>query len=175
MAQNTASIEVKGLKETIDKLERVSRRMRQTVARKAVVAAAKVVALQARRNAPRITGTLRRAIFWHYSSKRSKTDQVVVALVRARSGEKEASRRSKSGKRLANRDAFYAGWVEFGHRNVPRKGKGTSIGFRRRAAPTTSRTPPHPFLAPAYLATRHAALAALEQSMRDGLNEATPR
>ena len=185
MAENI-SVEVKGLRETLSKLDRVSVRMRRTVARRSVTAAARVIAVQARANArPRKqTGTLGRAIFSHYSPKRSRIDKLAVALVRARSGKREANRSSKKGLRLASRDAYYAGWVEFGHRIVDKfkgrytdykirgRGRLTGLAMRRREALKTGRkVRAYPFLEPAYLSKRQAALDEMARVMAEGLKE----
>lgn len=168
---------VTGLHEVLGRLASASMKMRRVIARRMVIAGARVFAVRARRNAPRRTGTLRRAIFGHYSPKRSRRDVLMVGLVRVRSGKKEANRKTKGGKRLASRDAFYAGWVEFGHQIVPRAGKARqSIGARRRDARTGGkRVPPHPFLAPAYHSEGAKALAEMERVARSGLEESARR
>lgn len=164
--------EVRGFAEVLGRLATVSTRMRRTVSRKVVVAGARVIAAGARNNAPRRTGTLRRAIFGHYSSKRSRRDVLAVALVRARSGRREANRTNRRGKRLASRDAFYAGWVEFGHDAVPRGSRGRGIATRRRNAKIKAkRVQPRPFLAPAYKSEGQKALVEMERVARLGLNE----
>lgn len=164
--------EVRGFAEVLGRLASVSTRMRRTVSRKVVVAGARVIANQARRNAPRRTGTLQRAIFGHYSPKRSRRDTLAVALVRARSGRREANRTNRRGKRLASRDAFYAGWVEFGHDAVPRGSRGRGIAVRRRNARIAAkRVQPRPFLGPAYQSAQQPALAEMERVARLGLGE----
>lgn len=164
-------VEIRGFPETLKRLEAASVKMRRVISRRVVVAGARVIAAQARKNAPRRTGVLRRAIFGHFSPKRSRRDRIAVALVRARSGNREGKRRVARGK--SNRDAYYAGWVEFGHAIVPRKGRsGSSIGARRRDARTSKRrVPPHPFLAPAYQSEGVKALAEMERIARAGLDE----
>ena len=158
--------EVRGFAEVLGRLASASLKLRRTISRKVVVAGARVIAAGAKRNAPRKTGTLRRAIFGHYSRKRSRTDVVTVALVRVRSGNREGKRRVRQGK--SNRDAYYAGWVEFGHRIVGR-GRASIIARRRGAG---KRVPPHPFLAPAYQSEGQKALLEMERVAREGLGEA---
>lgn len=168
---------VTGLKEALAKLESVSVKMRRQVSRKAVTAAARVIATEARRNAPRRTGVLKRAIFGHYSTRRSRRDVVAVALVRARSGKKEANRVNKKGKRLASRDAYYAGWVEFGHKIVARRGsRNAPIQLRQRreaaSAVTAKRVEGREFMGKAYRSHRERGLQTMVETMKNGLDEA---
>lgn len=170
---NSVTVEVHGLPEVLAKLESASVKMRRVISRRAVVAGARVIARQARANAPRRTGVLRRALFGHFSPKRSRRDQLAVSLVRARSGNKEGKHRVARGR--TNRDAYYAGWVEFGHRIVPRKtatGSKFITARRREAKSTGRRVPPRPFLEPAYKSHGAQAFAEIERVMREGLIEA---
>ena len=171
--------EVRGFPETLAKLEAASVKMRRVISRRVVVAGARVIAAQARRNAPRRAGVLKRAIFGHFSPRRSRRDQVAVALVRARSGNREGKRRTSKGK--TNRDAYYAGWVEFGHRIVQKfkgrytdykpRGIGRLTGISKRRRESNSSVPGRPFLATAYKSEGQKAFVEMERVARAGLIE----
>lgn len=186
-------VTVKGLPEAMLRFQRASFDIQGAAAKKAVAAAARNTAKVAQRNARGLTrtkertptGTLARAIIGHWSPKRSKEYLVHVALVRVKSGKRLRKRKSGS------QDAYYAGWVEFGHRNVPRRkgrytdlplrglGRATGIATRRRfaiereqAGAANARTPPHPFMKPAFEATKVGALRVIESSLRSSLRRA---
>lgn len=167
---------VKGLQQTLAQLEQVSSGMRNSASRKAVVAGARVVLKKAKSNVNSRSGTLRRGLVAAFSKKRSRKDVVAVALVRARAGLKyqPKTRVTRKGRTVTTRnaDAYYAGFVEFGHLTVQRGGKIISgIARRRREAQETSkRVKPHPFLEPAYKTEGRAALDAIERSLRESLN-----
>lgn len=180
------SIQVRGLPEVLRRLDSVSTKVRRQLSRKSVVAAARVISTEARRNAPRKTNTLKRAIIAHYSPKRSRRDQTAVALVRVRSGRAYSNLVTKKGKRYSL-DAYYAGWVEFGHKIVPRfkgkyedyrlrgRGRLTGLANRRRAATDfgpPKHVRPHPFMAPAYRSQRERALQVMTETMRKGIEDA---
>ena len=187
MAENSVEVTVKGLTEALARLQQATFDLQGVAAKRAVAAAARNTARVAQRNASGLkntkgrqpTGTLSRAIIGHWSPKRSKEYLVHVALVRAKSGKR--LRKLKSG----SKDAYYAGWVEFGHLNVPRRkgkysdfalrgvGRATGIAVRRRAATQrNSRVSPYPYLAPAWNATKVGAVRIIEESLRRSLNRA---
>lgn len=184
---DSVQVTVKGLPEAMARFQRAAFDIQGAAAKRAVGAAARNTAKVAARNAAALrntpkrqpTGTLARAIIGHWSPKRSKEYVVHVGLVRARSGKKLQKRKGGS------KDAYYAGWVEFGHLNVPRRkgrysdfalrgaGRATGISVRRREAQSRNkRTPPHPFLAPAWNATKVGAVRIIEESLRRSLNKA---
>lgn len=187
-------VTVKGLPEVLARLKEATFDLQNKSARRAVGNAARNTAKVAARNAAALrntkdyqhTGTLARAIIGHWSPKRSKEYLVHVGLVRARSG--KYLRKRKKG----SQDAYYAGWVEFGHLSVARRkgkytdlplrglGRATGISVRRREAQLRAyetkgaeRTVrPHPFMAPAWSATKTAALRIIEETLRRDLNRA---
>lgn len=188
---DSVQVTVRGLPEVLIRFQRASFDLQGVAAKRAVGAAARNTAKVAQRNAGDLrntrertpTGTLRRAIIGHWSPKRSKEYLVHVGLVRAKSGKRLRKRKSGS------QDAYYAGWVEFGHRNVPRRkgrytdlplrglGRAIGISLRRRfaaereqAGAKNARTPPHPFLKPAWEATKVGALRIIEETLRRSLN-----
>lgn len=69
-------------------------------------------------------------------------------------------------------DAYYWRWVEYGHKFVPRKAKGTSWKTHRRAAELeygTSTVPAYPFMRPAYDSKKGAAVDAMTQTLAEQL------
>lgn len=121
---------VKGLPELKANLEKLPRLLARTALRKGVAAGAGVVRRAAkansrvgkglRRRGGRLVpgGTLKRSTIIKYVRKLSNDTQQVY-LVTFRKGKRE----QKSG-----RDAYYAGWEEFGHRTRGGKGK-SGAGF----------------------------------------------
>lgn len=176
-----------GLETVLRNLDKASGTVQNAASRRAAVEAARVIARQARSNAHRVSGTLRRSLVAAYSRKRSQKNVVQVALVRARAGIKyrPKERVTRKGKHTStkNADAYYAGWVEFGHKVVgrfkgkyedyPVRGRGrlTGLATRRRASKTKVR--PYPYLAPAFQSHGRQALKALEDSLRSSLKNAS--
>lgn len=75
-----------------------------------------------RRNGQTVpAGTLKRSALVSFDRKQSNETQAVY-IVTFRRGKKQQK---------GNRDAYYASWVEFGHRIVPRKAKASSWKRRR--------------------------------------------
>ncbi len=165
-------IQIKGLAELNQRLLALPQLMQTKVLRGAMLAGAKVVRDTAKANAPlgpgpkrryngNITppGVLKRSALVKFDKSNSNGTQVVY-LATFRKGRKQQK---------ANRDAFYASWVEFGHKIVPRKSKsGKGIALRRRGA--TGRVPPHKFLTPAFNSTQSQVLQVIENKIRAGVN-----
>lgn len=156
---NDATLNMRGIEAVLDNLAQQSDKVQNRVARKAGLAGARVIVRKAKSLAPRKRGVLRRALVAHTSRKRTRPGVVVTALVRVRSGRKEARRVTKSGK-SASRDAYYAGWVEFGHKIVRRGERRASIR-RRRGRSEDERVKGYPFLEPAYASTQQQTLDAI--------------
>jgi hypothetical protein len=178
---NEVLLRVSGFPEVLARLDRFSDKVQTRISRKAVVAGAQIIARVARHGARRRTGVLKAAIFAHYSPKRSRKEQVVVALVRARSGKKQRDRVSKKGKKLADRDAYYAGWVEFGHRIVPRdlspdaklvSKKERNRRLKQRRSNSKTRVRDYPFLAPAYRGTKFLVLQKINDVVKSEIESA---
>lgn len=129
------TVQVNGLRELRVKLKRLPLDIRKKVANKAVGSAARLVKAAAQQATPVRTGTLRRSAIVNYRRKDS-TDDKTVYIVTYRRGKRFQARVTAKGRKIANRDAFYAPWVEFGHKIVPRKSKG-SRAARRLAATGT--------------------------------------
>lgn len=156
---------VKGLPELAAHLKTLPAKIRRTCLRNGVAAGARLVRDQAKRNAPissgmrlrkgtaRIggkrvqgqykvpPGTLRRAALLKFVKEESNDTQVNY-IVTFRKGRNQQAR---------GRDAFYASWVEFGHKIVARfkgkytdykirgRGRLTGISLRRRQATASGR------------------------------------
>jgi HK97 gp10 family phage protein len=116
------TVEVRGLRELRAKMQQVNRDLRNKGARRAIGTAAGLVKRTVVSGAPVRSGTLRRAALVNYRRKES-TDTRTVYVVTFRRGKRYQPKAGKSGKLSLNRDAYYAGWVEFGHRIVPRRHK----------------------------------------------------
>lgn len=145
-------------------LRQVEPKLQRNILRSAVRKGAAIVRQEARQRAPFQTGLLRRSI--RTISRRGRPGQVVVSV-----GVVAPSARAKG------RDwAFYADWVERGHRIVPR-GSGTGERFtlrtRRRAAQLAGggMVRPRPFLRPALEARQRDVHAAVMGEIARRLGE----
>jgi HK97 gp10 family phage protein len=180
-------VEVKGTREIVQRMTELSAGMRTASARRAIVAGARVIRDLAKRGVRQKTKTLRKAIIASYSKKRTRRSggKSQVALVRVRGFP------PKKGERPAG-NAFYAGWVEFGHLLVPRgagskrkleeykagtrKGVGRGIvsgrEVRRRAAQKTqARVRAFPYLQPAYTGGQQIAYNTMIKVMSEELDK----
>lgn len=168
------TVKIHGLDELNRKLKALPDKIRKNSLRRAANAGAAIVRDEAKRTVPpvRRTGTLRRAAYTKYLNRNSNANQVVY-IVSFRRGKNQQS----VGKKKLNRDAFYASWVEFGHRIVPRskkigmrKGKNAyekTIRSRRSAA--TGFVPGRKMLTRAFAAKSRQALDALIAKLREGI------
>ncbi len=170
------TIEFRGLPEFQRALKQISVRATRQVLRPAAAAGARVVRGAVKELAPvgryagkkrgggQVTppGVLRRSALLKFARERSSETRATY-IVTFRRGKKAQAQ---------NRDAFYWPWVEFGHRIVPRRGKGgAGIAQRRRAAAGGGRVPPHPFFVPGVTRSVGAAVAAMRQRMAQELNK----
>lgn len=97
-------VEIQGLQELEKKLLQMAPKLARNGLRAAVAAGARVVAAEARKNAPVDTGTLRRAVYSKQIREESNMTQQTF-YVGARFGKREQAK---------NRDAYYFPFVEFG-------------------------------------------------------------
>lgn len=133
----------------------------RNIIRRVVRKGANIVRDEARRRAPRQSGLLARDI--RTVLRRERGGAVIASVgVMLRAGT------TRSRKRL---EAFYAKWVERGHRIVPRRGKASrSITLRRREALRVGgRVRPYPFLFPAAKAMQAQVQQVLLDELRSGL------
>lgn len=198
---NESIVTVTGLDDIARNLRSVTDKVRDRSSRKATAAGAQVIARRARANAATRSksGTLQRSIVSTRNVRLSKRGVIETSSVRPLRGRRYASRevlrntkakrrprgKMSLGKRVVmtkSRDAFYARWVEEGHRIVARykgkyedykqRGKGRLHGLtlrRRDAAATGRRVRAYPFLAPAFNASIEEAKQALTNTMRKEL------
>ena len=171
-------IRVEGLEDLKRKFQALPRDVARKAFRRALSAGAKQARDDARNAAPlgkgpkrrggRIVppGTLKRSALVRFDRTQSNDTQAVY-LVTFRRGKKQQK---------GNRDAYYASWVEFGHRIVPRKPKGSrwkrkrgvtsafSLAGRRAAA--TGSVAGVRYLTNSFAAGRYKYLAIIETQMR---------
>lgn len=170
-------VHVKGLEELKAKFAQLPKDLNAKVLRSGVAAGARVVKAAAIANAPigdsrrgHVAGTLKRAAIIKFLAAGSNDTQVEY-IVTFRMGKRQ---------QRFHRDAYYASWVEFGHKTVPRSAKAVNLRgllrnqrtlrSRRRAA--SERVPPHRFLGPAWEATKDAALNAITEATSRALDRA---
>ena len=172
---------VSGLRELQAALYQLPVNIAANVLRGSVLAGAAVVREQAKTNAPTYTGkvadghpppgTLKRAIF--AKRIREKSNQFSqVFYVGVRKGKKY--RKQGKGGNLSM-DAYYASWVEFGHYYAPRGKHG--LGMRKAAMNAVANASsvitgsrfilPHPYLRPAFEATKTIAVQRIKQYLTD--------
>jgi len=131
------TVHIAGLAELTARLKRLPVQLQKTIVRKAIGAGAQVIKKAAiartpigkgpvKRGGGRVTqpGVLRSAALVKFIRERSN-DQQAVYIITYRRGKKA----QRIGKNATNKDAFYASFVEFGHRIVPRTHR---IGRDRR-------------------------------------------
>ncbi len=135
---------VRGLEELKTTYKQLPDKLKRGVIRRGVYAASRVVANAVKRVAPahsgpyksqpgRDSGRLRRGVVVKRARELTTVTQTgfLVTILRGK-------KYQRVGKRGINKDAYYWPWVDQGHRIVPRKGKGSSMGIsaRRRVART---------------------------------------
>ncbi|MBK8916486.1 MAG: HK97 gp10 family phage protein [Phycisphaerales bacterium] len=171
-------VRIEGLTELKRKFESLPRDIAKKAFRRSLSAAAKQARDDARNRAPlgkgskrrggRLVpaGTLKRSALVKFDRTQSN-DLQAVYIVTFRRGKKQQK---------GNRDAYYASWVEFGHRIVPRKPKGSrwkrkrglvsafSLAGRRAAA--TGSVAGVRYLTNAFAAGRYKYLSIIETQMR---------
>lgn len=167
---------VKGLDDLKRRLDQIGRETGRKVLRSGVAAGARVVKNAAIAAAPvgssrkgHAAGTLKRAAIIKFVPDMSNDTQVEY-IVTFRKGKRQQK---------YSRDAFYASWVEFGHKIVPRSAKAVSLkGFlrnkrtlRNRRAAATGRVEPHRFLGPAFESSKQNALTAMVDAIKRGLDK----
>ena len=119
----------------------------KNVLRGAVNAGATVIRQEVVARVPRVSGTLKRAVYQKQIRELSSaTNQVFYVGVRK--GKKYQA--VKRGKKTVDQDAFYAPWVEFGH-----------------MAANGVQVPAHPFMRPAFEAKKEEAMATIQAYLRE--------
>lgn len=157
-------VHVKGLEELKAKFLRLSKESGRKVLRPMTAAGARVVKAAVVENIgsdPRsISGTLKRSAIIKFVAAESNETQVeyIVTFRRGKNQQKHG------------RDAFYAPWVEHGHKIVPRSAKAKTLRGvlrnrrtlrARRSAAGLKFVRPHPFAAPGFERSKQKALDAM--------------
>lgn len=169
------TVTIKGLKELNDALAQLPRNIGRNVLRGAVRAGAAVVRDEAKRQAPVDTGTLRRAIY-HKQIREQSSAVRQVFYVGVRRGKQYRSLTTKGGKDRSM-DAYYAGFVEYGHfarrskdgkfRKLMRKTDRGQANNQVMAEMVQSGEvrwiPARPYMRPAWAVTKEQALKALSE------------
>ncbi len=161
------TVTITGLAELNNRLKELPVKLQKTIIRKSLGAsgAAGVIKKAAIANAPVRTGRLKAAAIVKFLRDKSNDTQSAY-IVTFRRGK----RAQRVGKKALNRDAFYASWVEFGHRIVPRRRRGGK--GRRRGAAATGSVPGRHFLARAFATAGRQALDVFESKLRAGFDAA---
>jgi HK97 gp10 family phage protein len=158
------STQVVGFDELIAELRSLPAKMQERIMKGAVGTGANIIKRAAVANAALMaeTGTLAQAIYTaRMVSQCTPTEEVWIVSVRA--GKKFQS----VGKKAVNKDAFYAPWVEFGHYARVSKAMDKSARKAGRALGVAKWVPAHPFMRPAFEATREQAVQAMHQYVYD--------
>lgn len=165
---------VKGLEELKRKFALIGKEAGQKILRPGVAAGARVVKAAVVENIgtdPRSrSGTLKRSAIIKYLAAESNQTQVEY-IVTFRRGKRAAKR---------GRDAFYAPWVEHGHKIVPRSGKAKTLRgilrnrrtLRSRRQLATAMVRPHRFMAPGFERSKVRALKVMIERMSADLDKA---
>jgi HK97 gp10 family phage protein len=163
------SVSMSGADGLKKQLAALSEGLREDALRSAAYAGAAIIQKQAIANAPYFTGTVSQG---HPPPGTLKNSIVVKRVVEDCGDYKQsyiiAVRRGPKG---TTHDAYYAHWVEFGHIYRAAGDKltgGTAARSAKRAMHISMGgkvVPAHPFMRPAYLSTRDAAMRAIEQRL----------
>lgn len=185
-------VRITGIEELKQRLKRLPAEMQKRVIRRGLGAGAQVMKKAAARFTPgggapyrpstkpaQQTGTLARAPIAHFV-KRASNETQAKYIVTYRKGKRFQERVTKRGRRIASSDAYYASWVEFGHRIVPRsarvrnaRGRLVNTRTRRsRRAAATGRVEGRRMLTKAWLAERGRTLDAIIDGIRMNFDKA---
>lgn len=167
---------VTGLDELKQKFAALPGKIGKKVLRKGAGAGAQIVKAAEIAGAPVKSGRLKAAFIVKFV-RESSNDEQATFIVTVRQGKKQRQLKRGRGKnaKIVDLDAYYAKWVERGHKNVarPKKTDLRLTGRRRRSniaarrAASNSVTPPHPFFAPALSRSQTKALDAMVKTMTD--------
>ena len=167
------TVTVRGLPELKGMFARITVEVGAKVLKRGVSSGAKIVkrAVLVAAQPLRKSGTLARSIIVKSIPEESNATQSVYYVL-ARKGKYlqkgqeygKADAQGKRKKRAESSDAYYAAWVERGHRNVARykgkytdykiRGKGRLTGLRRRRAASTTSTKAHPFMSTGFASAK---------------------
>lgn len=167
------SVKLQGFEELTKGLKELGEKVGKNVLRSAVGAGAAVIRVEAKKNAEgmRDTGTLARSIYQKQIPEQSSPEKQVFYV-----GARQGKIFQKVGKKGANKDAFYARFVELGHFSRPSTGGRLARGAGRDAnlvshlkAGTVRWVPARPFLRPAFDVGKDRAVDAIGNKIADRL------
>jgi hypothetical protein len=119
-----------------------------------------------------VAGTLKRSVRVVFARDDSNDNQAVYRVT-FHKGKAAQGRLTRKGAAFTlPTDAFYAPWVERGHRIVPRKG-GTGAGktLRRRREQSTAVVSPNPFMERGFNEAKDPATAAIVSAMSEEMQK----
>jgi HK97 gp10 family phage protein len=163
-------IKINGLADLERKLKATPDKIRKRLLKRALAKGARKIRDLAKQNAPagnyrnrksyngyvKTPGTLKRAALVKFVSKESNSEQVSY-IVTFRKGKKEQAK---------NRDAYYASWVEFGHKIVSRRSRGSPGSITKRRKASTGRVQGRRFLTNAFTTGKNDALNEITSTMK---------
>ena len=166
--------DVQGFDKLIEELRRLPEQMQSRVMKGALATGANVIKREAVLLAPESTGpvseghpppgTLKRAI---YAAR--LMDQCTTTLEVWKVGVRSGKRAQSVGKKGANLDAFYAGWVEHGHYARVSKELGKDAKKAGRALGVAVWVQAQPFMRPAFETKKGEAVQAMQNYVRERL------
>jgi HK97 gp10 family phage protein len=152
---NTIDIKLTG--DMMEGLNRLAEAANEPVLRATCFAGALVFLEEAKRRVPVKTGTIKKNLIIKRLTEKAIKGQSESYIVTVRKG--------KNGN---EGDAYYAPWVEDGHKVVGKKGKGSTWKAHRKAMETeygTSKVGAKPFIRPAWDAVKQEAIDAMRAKM----------
>lgn len=162
------TVRLDGFAELAAALRELPANIGRNVLRSAVAAGAAVIRVEAKKNAEQMrdTGTLARSIYQKQIREQSTLEKQVFYV-----GARQGKQFQKVGKKGANKDAYYARFVELGHFSRPtaksgggiiKRGGGRDSEIARRLhAGSIHWIPAHPFLRPAFDVKHQQAVTAM--------------
>jgi HK97 gp10 family phage protein len=170
---------IQGLDELKVDFARIANEAGAKVLRKGAGAGAQVVKAFVAAGAPtgkstprHVAGTLKRSVRAVFAREDSNDNQAVYRVTFHKGKAAQGRLTRKGAVFTLPTDAFYAPWVERGHKIVPRKGTtGAGRTLRRRREQSTAVVPPHRFMEPAFNAAKEPATAAMISAMGDEMQK----
>jgi len=162
------TVQVRGLSELSQRLRALPEKIARNALRSGVNAGARIIRDAYKGKINNRTGTLRRAAVTKFIREESNDQQATYYVV-PRKG-KKLRRTGKRGQNLSA-DAYYASWVEFGHRIVSRRGKVSGWTIRSRRSSATGTVPARRWLTQAYEQNKERSLTAIQNKITDNLSK----
>lgn len=130
----TTQTRIIGLDELKGRFAQLPTEIGKKVLRKGAGAGARVIKAAEIAGAPEKSGRLKRAAIIKFVREQSTDDQALYVVTFRQGKKQQAVKRGRGAKQtIVNLDAFYAKWVERGHRIVGRRKKGGTKRARGRA------------------------------------------